>query len=455
MLMPQLSAAAPGEQQSIRRAFTALRVLAATIRKIVAPLTEAAKNHSRRDGLVRWRIAAALTQEQLAETVGVSVGQVRRWESGRTKTPRPEMLRGLAIALSKTVAAVAHEFGLIDEQTAPSAGALAEERFSRRRFLVGAAAIPAGLWAAPQLVIPSMVNLPAAGAILDGLESGWHGQVRVDNQLGPAQAVDHVLAQLRRVAAALPHLSGRDAQEALRWQARYAESAAWLHEDLGVGSEANRWSLVARESARRAEFGLLEAWTMVGTARHAVLQRDPQLAIQASDWVLNAALPIPESIRAAALGYKAEALALQGDNKVALRTLERADQHAQHVEGDPEGDATAGYASWCTPGYIAAQRGRCLHLGGRAARAVEQYAASLSSTPDLYVRDRAWVLARLAGAYADGGEVEQASAAAAEAYSLGLALGSRRCVNEAARVANRLYHLGYTPEWFFTEDPTV
>lgn len=38
--------------------------------------------------LREWRAARGLTQKQLAELAGVTIRQVRRWESGVTPIPR-------------------------------------------------------------------------------------------------------------------------------------------------------------------------------------------------------------------------------------------------------------------------------------------------------------------------------------------------------------------------------
>src|SRR5579885_324390 len=49
------------------------------------------------------RLAAGLSQSQLAEKIGVDAKSVQRWETGKT-TPRPSLLRALCDALAKTPA---------------------------------------------------------------------------------------------------------------------------------------------------------------------------------------------------------------------------------------------------------------------------------------------------------------------------------------------------------------
>ena len=53
------------------------------------------------DRIRRCRKKAALTQQQLADTAGVSAAAVAQWESGDSKTLRPENLFKVARALKK------------------------------------------------------------------------------------------------------------------------------------------------------------------------------------------------------------------------------------------------------------------------------------------------------------------------------------------------------------------
>lgn len=61
----------------------------------------AGSQQKRNDLLRKVRLAAGLSQSQLAEKIGVDEKSVQRWESGKS-TPRPSLLRDLCDALAKT-----------------------------------------------------------------------------------------------------------------------------------------------------------------------------------------------------------------------------------------------------------------------------------------------------------------------------------------------------------------
>ncbi|MFB7126185.1 helix-turn-helix domain-containing protein [Kitasatospora sp. NPDC056273] len=79
--------------------------------------------------LVRWRRAAGLTQEQLAELLNVSLSTVRRWERGHDK-PRPWRYPPLARVLKIKVADVSALFdgppATVEPSQAPSAPTIAD-----------------------------------------------------------------------------------------------------------------------------------------------------------------------------------------------------------------------------------------------------------------------------------------------------------------------------------------
>jgi DNA-binding transcriptional regulator YiaG len=55
------------------------------------------------DRIVRARREAALTQEELARTIGVSLASVGKWERG-SRSPTGRRLRDLALATGKPIA---------------------------------------------------------------------------------------------------------------------------------------------------------------------------------------------------------------------------------------------------------------------------------------------------------------------------------------------------------------
>ena len=81
----------------------------------------------------------------------------------------------------------------------------------------------------------------------------------------------------------LPHLQGTDAQRLLGWGAKFAESAAWLYEDLGQFQQATSWLDRAHAWALRAGDESMTTWTLVGRARQALERGDAIASLPLSE----------------------------------------------------------------------------------------------------------------------------------------------------------------------------
>ena len=96
-------------------------------------------------------------------------------------------------------------------------------------------------------------------------------------------------------------------------------------------------------------------------------------------------------------------------------------------------------APYCTPAYLAMEAGASWVLLGHPRSALPILEKSRSAWVDQsQVRDYALRVSRLAVAYADAGELEQACAAAGEAMGLAQGLGSRRVAGQIVLVHRRL-----------------
>jgi len=415
-----------------------------------------------RSRLARQRLMNGYTQERLAERLEVDVSSIRRWERGQA-VPHARVRTRLAAELHlsleglDTILAGGH-------QTGPSIGrlggsvsldsstvAVGDEDVDRRQFLMGTgallalSALPAGMSAAGERAHQADV--------VDHLRREWHTLVAADNHFGPAHAIHGVRTNLKMAGDALGKARGVDQQRILRLAAQYAESAAWLYEDLGDAAGASTWLQTAAVWAERAEHRDLSTWALVGRARQAILRHDAEMGLVLADKAIDATPASMPAIQAAALCYKAEALALKGDERLCQSALDRAERAASVVEVDPGADSTGGYASWCTLAYVSAQRGRCWQALSRPLRAIPLYADNLAAIPASYHRDRGWVLASLALAHARSQEPEQASMVAREAMSIAWETGSQRTATEVARVLDQLAIIGYTPKWSYQAEP--
>jgi tetratricopeptide (TPR) repeat protein len=107
------------------------------------------------------------------------------------------------------------------------------------------------------------------------------------------------------------------------------------------------------------------------------------------------------------------------------------------IAGEQQGEADR--APYCTPAYVAMEAGASWVLLGHARTALPILEKSRAEWLDhSQVRDYALCVSRLATAYADAGDLEQACAAAAEAMVLAQGLGSRRVAGQIDLVHRRL-----------------
>ncbi|MGC8513832.1 MAG: helix-turn-helix domain-containing protein, partial [Acidimicrobiales bacterium] len=300
--------------------------------------------------LARLRRMNGYTQERLAETLEVDVSSIRRWEKGQV-IPRATVRSRLAAELHLSLEALdvvlaGSDTDETDETDGPGAdgraGRLSSgsstvmvgvEDVDRRQFLIGAGAL-LGLSALPAAMSGAG---PKAyrGELVDHLGREWHSLVAADNHFGPAHAIHGVRANLKMVSGVLVEAKATDQQKTLRLGAQYAESAAWLCEDLGDVAGATSWMQTAALWAQRGAQRDLSTWTMVGRARQAVLRRDAVSGLALADKAIDTTPPTLPAMQAAALCYKAEALALRGDERLCHSTLDRAERLAASVEIDP------------------------------------------------------------------------------------------------------------------------
>ena len=107
------------------------------------------------------------------------------------------------------------------------------------------------------------------------------------------------------------------------------------------------------------------------------------------------------------------------------------------VAGEQQGEADR--APYCTPAYVAMEAGASWVLLGHARIALPILEKSRAEWLDRsQVRDYALCVSRLATAYADAGDLEQACAAAVEAMALAQGLGSRRVAGQIDLMHRRL-----------------
>ncbi|MFI9552351.1 hypothetical protein [Nonomuraea endophytica] len=287
-----------------------------------------------------------------------------------------------------------------------------------------------------QLALVSPPRGQQYGDLLDHLSEQWHLLVQRDNLLGPRHTIPAVCEQIAVLEGMLVPIRGDDRLRVLRLAARYAESAAWLHEDAGELEHAGRWTDRAATWAHEVGDHQMIAWTMFRRSQQAMSRRHTGDVLGLATSALRQADQLPAPMRAAILQQQAQGHALDGEERPCLRLLDAARELAGAVDDD--GDARGGHGSFCTPAYVDVQRARCWLELKQPTRAAAVYERALPTLPSVYRRDRGMALAGLAAAYAGQGEVEHAAVTATEALDIARTAGSARIVNVLTSVGQTL-----------------
>ncbi|KAB7835494.1 hypothetical protein [Streptomyces mobaraensis] len=312
----------------------------------------------------------------------------------------------------------------------------------RRRFLLvgGAAALPLAPGPAsdstpapPRLdqMTPEQID-----AVLIHVREMWHMLVQSDNLLGPRHALDGVRqyqAILQELLdCALPPLR----EEVLPLASRYAESAAWLHEDCADTESAVYWTQQATGWAVEAGDETMTAWTLFRRAQQATAAGNAAQTISLSRAAQRYDRILTAQMRAAALQQEAHGYALAGDELTCHRLLDQAVAFAS--EPGRAGDGRSGHGDFATPAYLEAQRAHCWLLLKRPDRAAPLLSTALTELPEVYRRDRGLLYARLATAHAHNGDIDQAVEQGHLALAVARGSGSARTLHETINAVDAM-----------------
>lgn len=264
--------------------------------------------------------------------------------------------------------------------------------------------------------------------------------VKSDNRLGATAVRPTALQQLGYIAQFRRAARGRLRDALLGMEARWAEFAGWLSDDLGDHAAGNWWLTQALTMAQEAEDREFTTYIFARMAQRAVVgtDRDRVLGLARTAGRIGSGRP---QVRAFAALQQAQGHALAGEIYEFQRTVEQAHHLVAHTtEADDE------LGGFCTPPYVWAQEGDgWLRLG--CPRAVlESFARALAAWPESYRRDRGVYLARTAMAYVVAGDPERAAATGTKAVELARLTGSARIWREIAYVAQRLEAYRANPE---------
>ncbi len=264
------------------------------------------------------------------------------------------------------------------------------------------------------------------------LREQWHLLVRADNLFGPARVLRLVHAQIELVEAILWQAPRTLRPSLLSLGAKYAESAAWLHEDAGEAS-ATFWTGRALEWAQAADDERLVAWALFRRSQQVAAERDASQAVGLAQAARDMGA-LSAQMRAAITQQEAYGLALDGNEAACQCALD--DALGWAAAEDTHGDARSGHGAFCTESYIELKRAECWQTLGQPQRAVPTYQTALAGLPEAYHRGHG--LAYLAGALVAIDEPEPAANAATEALAIASSCGSGRTLRRIRAVARQL-----------------
>lgn len=378
------------------------------------------------------RKAMGLSQEALAEAVGVDTSTVARWERGETE-PQPVHRPRLADALKVSVEEVG-ELLVNGEAEVP-----AEERTTEKLESTDPPPIASRL---VRQQPTEAVSLPPSLPRIDHRQAAAHAErllgyfLALEAEVGGDQLYAPLATQVERLApiadtAARPSLLGAFAQ--------LCQLTGWLALDANRHSIARQHFCTAVLVSHQADEPALAASALAYLSLQETYRNHPEralaLARTAYDVASGSGTPCMNTMLATRL---ARAQARIGNGQDSLAAIGRAEEAFGSSNGSvPE----PLWLSYVDEREVTAQKGACyLDLGmhRQATAALLEAVRLLDQHTPTQVRDRVHYLSRLAKCHLLAGDLDQACAAGHEALDHGWTLGSARVVDRIGEVHSAL-----------------
>jgi tetratricopeptide (TPR) repeat protein len=372
---------------------------------------------------------------------GIDGGTLRAWRRSRGWDV-PEVARQLRRAARDTGVHIAAPTGLIRMIYAWERGDHElSERYELLYRALGLAPARSGSAAARGRETLGRARLDTLSAgqvdeLIHLLDDQWHVLVRTDNLLGPRHALGGVRNQLGVIDTLLRSVRPPARHQVLQLAARYAESAAWLHEDSGDLTGSRYWTGRSMEWALEAGDRQMMSWVLYRRGEHAAADGDAAATAGLAAAARREGGDLPAPMLAAIFQQEAQAHAVDGAEAACLAALDEALERA--ASPDDPGDASGGHGSFCTAAYVDMQRGRCWLRLGQPAKARAALDTAVRALPPVYRRDRGVALSALAAACAALGEPGEAATVAMQALEVARDAGSERIVSMVIPVAAAL-----------------
>jgi len=276
---------------------------------------------------------------------------------------------------------------------------------------------------------PLLSNLSRTSAVpvLSALRGMHRGYVEADRLMGSLCVVGPIQLQMPVIERACEVSRGADRIEMLRFACQFVEFGGWIFQDAGDLTCAMQWTNRALDYALELGDERVIAYTLMRKAMIATEGGTPAQGLGIADAALRRKDSLTPRLRAVILRQRSYSNAVLGEVIATARDADEAVTEAVAGENQDEEDR----APYCTPTYAAMEAGASWVLLGHPRTAIPILEKSRSEWADhTEVRDYALCVSRLALAYAAGGNVERACAAADEVVALAQGLGSRRVVSQ-------------------------
>lgn len=271
-----------------------------------------------------------------------------------------------------------------------------------------------------------VVVTATAGTPAEHFESIIASLSQIDHQQGPLGVRDPAVAVYRSVLSTARTSMRTDGSDWLRLAARCAELIGWFYQDSGMPGQAREWTVQALDLAEGVQAGELIPYFLMRRSSIAIDLGSAGDALLLAERSLRRARSGPE--RALALREVAAAHALNGNAHAFEEAVETALDHA--CGRDPR----TPLAPYCTLPYLRSEAGAAALLLGDSGLAISYLDLAVREWSGGQERDRAICMARLALAWANQRDVEQAESIALAAASVAVSASSPRAANVLAEV---------------------
>ncbi|MGL5811435.1 MAG: helix-turn-helix domain-containing protein [Nocardioides sp.] len=339
------------------------------------------------------RQALRLSIEVFAERLGVSSRSIAKWEArGESLTQLPDTQAMLDTVLLRADADQRERFarGLAENEPKLTRRAVAEIASG----LIAASLAGVAETASPTVVDPAVVeHFASLRALL----------VKADNRIGAITIHPTVAQQVGQIARLRRKAKGRLRDDLLGTEARWAEFAGWLSDDLGDDSSGARWLDLAMGLAQEAGDSEFVAYASARQAQRAIGTRD-------QDRVVGLARAATKHqhhsgpVAAFAAAQEAQGHALAGDAAAFQGSIQRARDIAS--ANNPDGGELG---SFCTSPYVHAHEADGWLRLKKPRSALPCFDNALAEWPESYPRERGLCLARMAAAYLSDDDPDQAA----------------------------------------------